>query len=82
MNTINIFIPEMSCGHCEKSIRKEVAKVDQAAQLVFDLKTRQLTIESKANGSLILGAIVEAGYAYEMVATEEIGAPHCCGHCS
>ena len=92
MNMINVLIPEMSCGHCEKSIRKELAKVDQAAKLVFDLTTRQLTIQSRASEAVILNAIVEAGYEYEKVAAEEVvanqvaakevEAPQCCGHCS
>jgi copper chaperone len=79
---INVIIPEMSCGHCEKSIRKEVSKVDQAAQLVFDLKTKQLTIESQASESAILNAIVEAGYQYESLVTAKVEAAQCCGHCS
>lgn len=56
--------------------------MDRAAQLVFDLKTKQLTVESQASESAILNAIVKADYQYESLVTEKIEAALCCGHCS
>jgi copper chaperone len=40
-------VPDMTCGHCESAIKKEILKNDKEAQIKVDLKTKEVFIESQ-----------------------------------
>jgi copper chaperone CopZ len=55
-------LPDMSCGHCEKTVRKTIATVDPDAQVAVDLATRTIRIESSADAGAIADALKAQGY--------------------
>jgi copper chaperone len=59
---IRLSIPDMSCGHCEKSIRQAVREADQDARVTIDLNSRTADIETTRPLDAVSGAIAKAGY--------------------
>jgi copper chaperone len=55
-------LPDMSCGHCEKIVRKTIDGVDPDAQVTVDLGTRTVTVESSADADSIAEALKAQGY--------------------
>lgn len=46
---IEFKLPDMSCGHCVKSVTATVHKLDPNARLEFDLPQRTVRIETTAS---------------------------------
>lgn len=59
---IELTLPDMTCGHCVKSVTATVQKVDPAAQLTIDLPTHVVRIESALPAETFTAALVEEGY--------------------
>jgi copper chaperone len=55
-------VPNMTCGHCVKSITSAVHSVDSAAQVDIDLPARLVRIETKQPSAIVEDAIRAAGY--------------------
>lgn len=60
--TIQLSVPDMTCGHCKASVEKAVTALDDDAELDFDMETREVEIDSTASKSAILSALDAAGY--------------------
>ncbi len=56
-------IPDMTCGHCVKTITQAVRSVDAAAQVQADLATHSIGVTSTASAASLSAAIAAAGYA-------------------
>jgi copper chaperone len=54
-------VPDMTCGHCEKTLRGALAEVLPGAPVTVDLDTHKLTVEGDA--AVAEAAIREAGYS-------------------
>ncbi len=54
-------VPDMTCGHCVKTITGAVQAVAPAAQVKTDLASHRVTIEG-ADPAQARAAIEEAGY--------------------
>ncbi len=61
--TIELTLPDMTCGHCAKTVTTTVHQVDPAAQLTIDLPTHKVLIESKQPQQAFAAALTEEGYA-------------------
>jgi copper chaperone len=55
-------IPAMSCGHCVRAITEAVKQADPAAQVIVDLPTKQVRVESLQPRDTVAAALKEAGY--------------------
>ena len=44
---IQFKLPDMTCGHCEKTVRATVAQVDADAKVTVDLGTHQVSIAAR-----------------------------------
>ena len=60
--TIEFTLPDMTCGHCVRTVTATVQQVDPAAQLSIDLPTRKLVIESGQPVQAFAAALTEEGY--------------------
>lgn len=60
--TIELTLPDMTCGHCARTVTATVQKVDPAAQLNIDLPTHQVKIESAQPAQAFVAALSEEGY--------------------
>jgi copper chaperone len=64
MTTTHRFdIPDMTCGHCVKTVTQAVQSVDPAAQVQADLATHSIGVTSAASAASLSAALVAAGYA-------------------
>ncbi|MEN3146788.1 heavy-metal-associated domain-containing protein [Neorhizobium sp. IRAMC:178] len=59
-------VPDMTCGHCEKTVRGALAEALPGAAVAIDLATKKVTIEGDAVKAE--EAIREAGYSPERTA--------------
>ena len=63
MNTLELVVPGMTCGHCESAVRAEVSRVDGVDHLDVDLATKVVVVHGTAlDRETIVAAIDEAGY--------------------
>jgi len=60
--TIELTLPDMTCGHCAKTVTSTVQQVDPAAQLTIDLPTHKVVIESQLPQQTFAVALTEEGY--------------------
>lgn len=59
-------VPDMTCGHCEKTVRGALAEALPGAAVAIDLPAQKVTVEGDAVKAE--EAIREAGYSPERVA--------------
>ena len=60
---LKLSVPEMTCGHCEAAIRKEVSAVAGVSSVVIDLETKLVTVTgSGIDHGAVVAAIDEAGF--------------------
>ena len=59
---IELTLPDMTCGHCVKTVTVVVQQVDASAQLQIDLPTHQVRIESLRPATDFERALAEEGY--------------------
>lgn len=60
--TITLNVPDMSCGHCVKTIEAAVRNLDAAASVRADLAAKTIAVESSSAVSDISRALDTAGY--------------------
>ena len=56
-------IPNMSCGHCVRSITEAVQALDPAARVTADVAQHKVQVESAAQREALVARLTEAGYA-------------------
>ncbi len=60
---MKIQVPDMTCGHCETTIKKEILRNDAAASITVNLKTKEVQIESaKLSQENIISVLESIGY--------------------
>ena len=64
---LELHIPDMSCGHCKKTIQNAVQAVDQSATVEFEMDSRHVKIKSGADSAVLIDALAEAGYPATVV---------------
>lgn len=60
-DTVIISVPDMTCGHCEKTIREALSAIDSNAQIEIDLAAQVVKTTVPAGDAM--AAIVDAGYS-------------------
>ena len=58
-------VPDMTCGHCEKTIRTALADLPGVGQVDVDLAGKIVRIDGAVDATAIRHAITEAGYTVE-----------------
>ncbi|GAA1138064.1 heavy-metal-associated domain-containing protein [Microbacterium natoriense] len=64
MNTTTYAVTGMTCGHCEGSVRGEVAKLDGVTGIEVSAASGTLVVtsDSALDDAAVLAAVDEAGY--------------------
>ncbi len=64
MSTTEFQVTGMTCGHCEMSVREEVAKVAGVESIDVSAQTGRLVVTSAApvDADAVIAAVDEAGY--------------------
>lgn len=55
-------IPDMTCGHCVRSVTAAVKAIDPNAELTIDLPTHHVQVQTGASRDALVAQLVEAGY--------------------
>jgi len=55
----------MTCGHCARAVTRAVQDLDAGAQVVIDLGTGGVAVDSKLEAESLAAAIRAEGYAVE-----------------
>jgi copper chaperone len=67
MDFITTFgVTGMTCGHCVRSVKGELAKLDGVSDITVDFKTGTVNVSSsnELDRAAVEAAIDEAGYQY------------------
>ncbi len=59
-------VPDMTCGHCEKSIRKELESQGPEVKVEVDLKSKLVKVENLSR-ERVLSLLKDVGYTPELV---------------
>lgn len=59
---IELTLPDMTCGHCVKSVTTAVQQVDPAAVVQIDLPSHRVSITSQQPAETFKAALAEEGY--------------------
>ena len=63
METVQYTVPDMSCGHCEAAVTKEISAVAGVVAVVVDLDSKRVDVTGQdLDDAAIRAAIEEAGY--------------------
>lgn len=65
-DTVTFHVPDMTCGHCEKTVRSALEDVLPGASVTIDLSTHSVSVTG--NAETAEEAIREAGYSPEKAA--------------
>ena len=60
--TVQLTVPNMSCGGCVSTITQAVQSVDAHAIVQADPQTKSVSVETKASETAIKEAIAKVGY--------------------
>lgn len=60
---IELTLPDMTCGHCVKTVTETVKRIDPQATPQIDLPTHRVRIESAQPAEAFAKALAEEGYA-------------------
>ena len=55
-------VPDMTCGHCVQTIEKAVKALDPSAEVICNLKTREVSVEARALPREVAEALAAVGY--------------------
>ena len=59
---IEMTINDMTCGGCLNSITRVVQQLDPNANIVADVQTKHVKIDSVLSRDVVVAAIADAGY--------------------
>lgn len=63
MESILYTVPDMSCGHCEAAVKRELSSLVGVEAVTVDLETKKVEVTGVAlDDAAIRSAIEEAGY--------------------
>jgi copper chaperone len=65
---LKLRVPDMSCGHCARTIEKAVKSIDPKAQVKVDLGQKTVIVETTAPEQNISEAVRSVGYEHEKLA--------------
>lgn len=65
MASNNYQVTDMTCGHCEMSVREEVGEIPGVQDIQVSAQTGKLnvTAEGEIDDAKVLAAVEEAGYS-------------------
>ena len=56
-------VENMTCGHCERTIRKAIAALSPEAKVAVDLRAKHVDIDGPLTAAQIVTALAEEGYS-------------------
>lgn len=66
MNTTQLNVTGMSCGHCVKAVEKALGAVPGVESVQVSLDAGQATVQGNADVQALIAAVKEEGYGAEV----------------
>lgn len=66
MTKATFTVPDMTCGHCEKTIRNALSEALPGAEVSIDLSSHKVVVDGDADTAM--AAMQEVGYTPERAA--------------
>jgi len=60
-------VPDMTCGHCTKTIEAAITGLDSAAKIETDLDQHVIAVTSSIDTEKMIGTLKEAGYPATLI---------------
>ncbi|MBQ0931144.1 heavy-metal-associated domain-containing protein [Ideonella alba] len=60
--SLTLTLPDMTCGHCARTVTSTVQKLDATAQVQIDLPSHTVVIETTQPADAVRQALAEEGY--------------------
>jgi copper chaperone len=60
--TIELTLPNMTCGHCVKTVTATVQRLDPQARVQTDLATHRAVFETGVAREMLVKALADEGY--------------------
>jgi copper chaperone len=60
---LEFLIPNMTCGHCARTVTEAVHAADPAALVQIDLPTHEVKVETDRTRDEVVARLTAAGYA-------------------
>ena len=55
-------VENMTCGHCERAIRRALSAVTPAAGVAVDIRGKTIDVEGPLTAAQVVGALAGEGY--------------------
>ena len=59
---IELTLPDMTCGHCARTVTSTVQKLDASAQVQVDLPSHTVVIQTSQSADAVKQALADEGY--------------------
>jgi len=59
---IHFSVPEMTCGHCKKTVEEALNTLDANASVSVDLDKHEIGVSTAASAAEIMSSLKTAGY--------------------
>jgi copper chaperone len=59
---IELTLPTMTCGHCERTVKQAVQSVDPQAKVDVDLASHRVRIDTQRERAAFVQALSDEGY--------------------
>jgi copper chaperone len=56
-------IPNMTCGHCARTVTQAVRAADPAAEVQIDLPSHQVKVDTTAEREAVVARLAQVGFA-------------------
>jgi len=60
-------IPDMTCGHCKKTVEETIHRLDAGANIEVDLENHEASVASAIGADQLIGALEQAGYPAQLI---------------
>jgi copper chaperone len=60
-------IPDMTCGHCKKTVEEAIHQVDTKATIEIDLEKHVASVASSVDVQQLISALDDVGYRAQQI---------------
>jgi copper chaperone len=68
MNTTELQVGGMTCGHCQSAVTRALKSVPGVQDAQVDLSSGHVTVHGTPDAQALLAAVVEEGYTAQLAA--------------
>lgn len=82
---MNFHVPNITCGHCERTIVRTLHSLDAQARVVVDIANKTVSVDGTLTAEQVAAALAAQDYPATHVSAAQAAEPrpvtNCCGSC-